>query len=147
MGVSADRSHLPVYFCVKKEEMNLRACVITSSFPPQIGGIATFADGLVQSLVHSAEEISVLLIVVQGNERVIEQVSPTYTRIMVPKRGPLQTCLAVTREVMRHRAQLDVLHSLNVFPFGFFLTLIGKIISLPVVVSFYGSDVLSQEGR
>lgn len=124
----------------------LRICVITSDFPPRIGGIATFSAGLVTALSRSEEIASVRVLAIQGSTRSIETSDSKLTIVRIPKRGPLRMFLDIARELFHQRRQIDVLHAANIFPVGFFVCVLGMFLHKPVVATFHGTDVLTHEG-
>ncbi len=117
----------------------------TADYPPMVGGITMHTARLVKAVAGSNEVGQVQVVVLRGNNRGVE--AQGNISVVRDTHGSLfSVFVRVCRYCFRFR-KFDVFHTTNVFPVGFFVVLIGKyLLHKPVVVTFYGTDVLTSTG-
>jgi phosphatidylinositol alpha-1,6-mannosyltransferase len=124
----------------------MKICYVASNYAPSVGGLATFSTHLTRALSEQSGVEHVQVIVLQGAEVRQEHASSTLDISWMPLGSLLTTFRTLWRELKRYK-DYDVFHSPNVFPVGFFTLLVAHYwLKKPVVISFFGTDLMTQEG-
>lgn len=123
----------------------LKICIFTTDFSPTKGGIASLSENLSLSLSKSAEVSSVKVIALKNISRSTETINEKYEVCRFQTKSLFQLFFQVGRQVFLNRKS-DIFHATTVFPIGFFLIIFCWIIRKPVFVSYYGTDLLTNEG-
>ncbi len=121
----------------------MKVCFFVSDFEPKVGGIATFNNDLVATLAKEKEIDLIEVVVFQGSTTSTVEVSSKCTVRYFPRKNIFQIFPLILKELWRVR-NFDVIHSPNVFPVGFLMVLIAKVLRIPTVITFHGTDMLER---
>jgi len=125
---------------------NMRICFFSSDFPPTVGGISTYNEGLTRALSLHNKISHVQVVALQNPEKGVISFGGKMSVVRERKQPMLFLFLAMWRYCTRFR-HYDIFHTTNLFPIGFFLVLTGKyMLRKPVFLTVHGTDVLTKEG-
>lgn len=117
----------------------MRVGIVTDAFPPEVGGIQTFAEQYVSHLVASREvdHVDVLAFTPGENE--------SDGNLSITRLSATQTPIKVVKGLQWfHRRELDVVHSLTLYPSGLIAALCGRLEnSVSTFTTVYGLDAIS----
>jgi phosphatidylinositol alpha-1,6-mannosyltransferase len=125
----------------------MKICIFTTDYPPTVGGIAVHTMRLSQALSEASEVEHVQVVALKNRHADREDISPKLSLVRAGHRSIVMLFLQVIRYGWRFRNH-DIFHAASVFPVGFFTLLFAKYcLRKPVFVSFYGTDVLTSDGK
>lgn len=121
----------------------MKVVIVTSNYPPAVGGIATLNAALAASLAALPAVSSLTVFAFKSPKR-----SRTREGVIAVRRSPAIGIVGLVFELLLSREFLraDVVHATNVFPVGFAAVLLGRLLGKRTVVSFHGTDMLAREG-
>lgn len=124
----------------------LKICFFTTDFPPTVGGISEFSHSIAKHLSFLDDVEHVQVIVLKNRYNSKEKIQHNFSVV----RRMSESFVDLFAQIFKysfHFRNYDIFHATSVFPVGFLTVLIGKyILQKPVVVTFYGTDVLGTEG-
>lgn len=125
----------------------MKICIFTTDYPPTVGGIVAHTVRLSEALADSNDVQHVQIVALKNRLSGSEDISGKLSFIRSDTRSILGIFFDTIRYAWKFR-RYEIFHATSVFPMGFFTLLIGKyLLRKQVVVSFYGTDVLTSEGR
>lgn len=123
----------------------MKVCIFTTNYSPAVGGITAHTVRLSDALAR-ADGVEDVQVVALKNRFSDERTDGKLSVIRRTDTSLARMLFDVVRYAWRFRSY-DVFHASSVFPIGFFVLLFGGfLLRKPVVVTFYGTDVLTSEG-
>lgn len=125
---------------------HLRIGIVTTDYPPTRGGISTLTQSLSKYLSHTSEVDSVVVLAMRNSLATKEKINEKLSIVRATRKTFLGICFDTWKQMLNKR-DVDVFHATTVFPIGFIVLLLGKyVLKKPVFVSYYGTDLLTNEG-
>src|SRR5215813_5922156 len=130
----------------------MHICLLTPSFPPMVdGGVAISTGRLVQCLLRRGHQITVVttapLAPPGGSPNMLPGVVQPglalhYGLVEDPLRAaPAVEALRVWAQAQHQQGPFDVILAYFVYPAGYLATVLGELLSVPVVCSCRGNDI------
>lgn len=142
--------------------MNLKTCIITNQYPPQVGGVGHSAHRVANLLAVHGLRVHVIALQKHGVPVPFDEsfVSTQEGEVLVHRvkvyypngnhNGDTAAAEILTRynreifhalEYFQQRYQYEVLHAFFLYPAGFIAGLVGRLHGLKVIASIRGNDV------
>src|SRR6266702_2439052 len=130
----------------------MHICLLTPSFPPLVdGGVAISTGRLVQCLLRRGHQVAVVTTALPEGSLSMPPgvVQPGmalhYGLVEDPLRvAPAVEALRVWAQAQHQREPFDVILAYFVYPAGYLATVLGELLSVPVVCSCRGNDIIKE---